>query len=232
MIQINENTKTAQPARSTAAPVTALICLAGFFVVLLLLLSGRLAGFDAAVAQFFYDLRRPWLTKCFTAVTYLGNWQTIVACNIVMLIVPMTRKSFGIPCSLAALLGYELNRFVKHCVLRIRPDKSLHLISQGGYSFPSGHAMTGLVFYGMLAYRLLCTAQKNEKRATQFRVAAAFLCILIFLIGLSRIYLGVHYPSDVLAGWLLGGAFLAAFISLLSYASAPSISSADSKEPV
>ncbi len=120
------------------------------------------------------------------------------------------------PGSLAALISHMINRFVKYRVLRARPDKTLHLISQGGYSFPSGHAMTGISFYGTLAYCLLRTAKKNGKYAVPCRILAAALCLLIVLIGLSRIYLGVHYPSDVLAGWLLGGTFLATFVYILN----------------
>lgn len=212
---MNENKKSAQRAYPKSALLAALVCLAGFFVMLLLLYAGSLSAFDASVAQFFYDLRRPWLTNVLTAVTYLGNWQTLIALNIVMLVVPLTRKGFGVPCTLAALLSHALNRFVKYRVLRARPDKALHLIAQGGYSFPSGHAMTGLAFYGMLAYCLLRAARKNEQRAVLCRTAAVFLCVLIFLIGISRIYLGVHYPSDVLAGWFLGGAFLSVVICLM-----------------
>lgn len=191
-----------------------LTCLICFFVVLYLMSSGKMNSFDNSIRNFFYALRHPWLTNIFIAITNLGNQQTIILLNVAMLIFPGTRKRFGIPCSVAALASAAINRIVKNIVLRARPDKNLHLIQQGGLSFPSGHAMTGLVFYGMLAYGLTVEARKNGAHAPLFRAAAAAVCVLIFLIGISRIYLGVHYPSDVLAGWLLGGALLTAAVTI------------------
>ena len=96
-------------------------------------------------------------------------------------------------------------------MLRPRPDVSLHLIEQGGWSFPSGHSISGLLMYGLLAWLILRYA-RNQK----FRIIAAVLLTLLWVgVGLSRIYLGVHYPTDVLGGWLLGMVILMITIAVI-----------------
>lgn len=102
------------------------------------------------------------------------------------------------------------NSFLKEIYERERP--SLHrLVDIGGYSFPSGHAMISIGFFGLVLYFLLQLLKKTWLR----RLAAVLGSIYIFLVGYSRIYLGVHYPSDVLAGFLAGGSYL--LICILLY---------------
>jgi undecaprenyl-diphosphatase len=97
--------------------------------------------------------------------------------------------------------------------MRDRPDDILSLIEEGGYSFPSGHANTSIIFYLFLAF-LVGRALKQRKHGDMLALIYALVIILIFLIGVSRVYLGVHYPSDIIAGWCLGGVLLTIFISL------------------
>lgn len=85
---------------------------------------------------------------------------------------------------------------------RPRPDV-LRLVEQSGYSFPSGHAMNSMIFYGLAAYLLV----RRGRHWSRYLVAG-FVAVLVLLIGLSRIYLGVHYASDVLAGFLIGAGWL------------------------
>ena len=84
------------------------------------------------------------------------------------------------------------------------------MVSETGYSFPSGHSITSMVFYGYLIY-LIYKYVDNKKIKIPLIIV---LAILIPLIGLSRIYLGVHYTSDVLCGFLLGWIYLIIFISI------------------
>jgi len=93
---------------------------------------------------------------------------------------------------------------LKTAFQRARPDIQ-HLIAVGGYSFPSGHAMVATVFYGMLGYLIWLNLRERSKTAWIVPVLTA---LLIFSIGVSRIYLGVHFPSDVLAGFAAGGLWL------------------------
>ena len=82
------------------------------------------------------------------------------------------------------------------------------LIDESGYSFPSGHSMVGIAFYGMIIY----ITYKLIKKVWLRRIFTISLAVLIALIGFSRIYLGVHYPSDVIAGFAFGYMFLILFL--------------------
>ena len=97
-----------------------------------------------------------------------------------------------------------LNQIIKMIIARPRPDESTMLVSEIGYSFPSAHAMFSLAFYGLLLYYLY-KMELNKKMKIFLGVV---LCFLIILIPITRIYLGVHYASDVVAGLCLSSAIL------------------------
>ena len=103
-----------------------------------------------------------------------------------------------------------INQSLKRIVQRPRPIE-YRIIDEGGYSFPSGHSMGSMAFYGFLIY-LIFKKVKNKKLKI---LEIVLLSILIVLIGLSRIYLGVHYISDVLAGYFLTLAYLAVYTGLI-----------------
>jgi undecaprenyl-diphosphatase len=102
-----------------------------------------------------------------------------------------------------------LNFLLKHLFMRARPEL-FRVVDAAGYSFPSGHAMVSLCFYGMLAYLLSRHLRQYIWRLIIYGMAT----ILVTAIGLSRIYLGVHYPTDVLAGYTAGMTWLVICISL------------------
>ena len=143
-------------------------------------------------------------------VTYLGNWQTIVGLGIVALVVLwlLKKKREAGFLAVALVSGEIIKELLKLIFHRARPDATFALISETGYSFPSGHAFMSVIFYGMICYFIyqMC---KNKSQKIILLITTA---ILVFLIGYSRVYLGVHWASDVLGGWLIGGAILAFFI--------------------
>ncbi|MGL5515135.1 MAG: phosphatase PAP2 family protein, partial [Sporomusa sp.] len=108
--------------------------------------------------------------------------------------------------------GAALNLLLKHLFQRARPDM-FQVIQESGYSFPSGHAMASVYFYGMAAFLIMRTVAKWRWRL----VVATLAVFLIIAIGISRIYLGVHYPSDVIAGYAAGSMWLAFCISFLMW---------------
>ena len=183
--------------KDAAVLAAALLC---FWALLYAVENGVDTGFDDAVRQFFYDIRCDWLTPLVKLITYIGNWQTITALCLVLLALKSTRTTYGIPVSIGAIAVTALNKWIKSLVQRPRPDEALHLIEQGGFSFPSGHSITGMFVFGMLIW-LVRANVKERKTASLLTVLPA---IPMICIGLSRIYLGVHYPTDVLAGWSLG----------------------------
>lgn len=141
--------------------------------------------------------------------TYLSNWQIITSLGVVMLVpLLLLGKQRIVIFFLGAVVGSTLIYLILNELLhRTRPDIGFSLISRGGYAFPSGHAGVSLVFYGMIGF-VLCRALK---RLWQKLIVAAIVVALVFLIGSSRVYLGVHWPSDVVAGWAVGFAVLALF---------------------
>jgi len=106
-----------------------------------------------------------------------------------------------------------LNFLLKAVFARPRPTFSDPLATALYYSFPSGHAMMSLIAYGLLGYFLFNALPERWQRV----VVSAGLIVLILLIGFSRIYLGVHYLSDVLAGFAVGGLWLSFCITAMNY---------------
>lgn len=113
--------------------------------------------------------------------------------------------------------GWLLNTVLKEVFHRTRPDIE-HLVAAGGYSFPSGHAMIATAFYGMLGYLIWLNLKRRDKPAWYVMVLTF---ILVVAIGTSRIYLGVHFPSDVIAGFAAGGVWLVACVLAFGAAGRP-----------
>lgn len=166
--------------------------------------------FDLAVQNFFFSLRSSLLNPIIIVLTHTTDTITIIVLCIILLAMP-NRKTYGVPVSLTAIAGVAVYKPMKHMFLRERPDISLHLVEQGGYSFPSGHSVTSIVVYGLLIYLINrhCPDGKLKK-------ALVAVCAVLFVfVGPSRIYVGVHWPTDVLAGWCIGAAVLAVSIIIL-----------------
>lgn len=146
--------------------------------------------------------------------TYLGNWQTIVGFSIVAIAILMLlrKKQEAFFFAITLISGEIIKELLKFIIQRPRPDASLALIQEGGYSFPSGHAMMSVVFYGMVGYFIYKLCRKKWQKI----IISITTLIIIFLIGFSRIYLGVHWTSDVIAGWLIGFLVLGATWKILN----------------
>jgi len=107
------------------------------------------------------------------------------------------------------ILGEVASVYIlKDFVMRVRPTEVAHVYQETGFSFPSGHAAVSVVFYGLLAY-LWAQNVKSSKARHNILFGLIFFIVMI---GFSRVYLGVHYPSDVLAGYGVGAFWLCAGI--------------------
>jgi len=166
--------------------------------------SGGVKGFDSAICGFAYGTRGPVLNKVLISITYLGNWQLITVLAMVLLVLPRTRMSIGFPFMITSICSVIIYKPLKLIFQRPRPDVSLRIITEGGYSFPSGHALNGLVCYGMLIFLI----RRNCSNRRTANILTVLLTLLILTIGWSRIFVGVHYPSDILGGWSFGLAVL------------------------
>lgn len=184
-----------------------------FCLLLAAVLTGSAEGFDAPVREAFYAIRSSGLTAFAVVITNLSNKYFIIGGCLLLLIIPKTRISYGIPVSAGALGTIILNHFIKDVVERIRPDVMMHLVTETGYSFPSGHSINSMFCYGIMIW-LVRTNVKNERTAN---ILTVLLAVPMILVGLSRIYLGVHHPTDVLAGWCLGLFSICAVILIMEW---------------
>lgn len=210
---MRENNKTSEISKtkicSPLMAASSIIAAAGFAVMLYIAVSGNCAAFDDVIRNAFYSIRNQWLTPIVKSITYMGNEQFIIGLCILLLLIKSTRYHYGIPVSAGAIAITILNKLIKHAVGRTRPDDIVHLISQGGMSFPSGHSITSMFVCGIL----ICQIRRHVKDKRTANILTTLLTIPMLLIGSSRIYLGVHYPTDVLAGWSLG--IIAITVSLM-----------------
>lgn len=175
-------------------------CLSVFFTLWLMVEMGDASPIDDPIRNAVLSMRSEWLTPIMKVITYMGNWQTITAICLILLFLKKTRRTYGLPLSIGALFVSLANKGIKALVLRPRPDKAMFLIEQDGWSFPSGHAITSMFFFGMAIWLI----RRNVRDHRLANILTALLGIPMILIGVSRVYLGVHYPTDVLAGWCLG----------------------------
>ncbi len=171
--------------------------------------EGESFAFDSQVIGAVHGVASSALTTIMMGVTMLGDWRVLTALGVIFGIVWWRRghRSRVVMLVLAYLGGAGLDQLLKLIFHRMRPETAGSVITVQGYSFPSGHAMMSLCFYGMLIYLLV------HERSHVVRVLGLIgAIVLISLIGLSRIYLGVHYPSDIVGGFTAGFVWLMATI--------------------
>ncbi|MBQ4577063.1 MAG: phosphatase PAP2 family protein, partial [Firmicutes bacterium] len=159
------------------------------------------SAFDQAIQSVAFSLRCDFLSAILIPLTYSGNWQGVTAICILLLILPQTRKWFGLPLTGSALLSVGLYQFLKYQIQRIRPDAALHLIEQDGFSFPSGHTLSAILVWGTLILLLLHYRRTKGYRRPSLEdghttALCAVAAVYLILMGLSRIYVGVHWPTD------------------------------------
>jgi membrane-associated phospholipid phosphatase len=147
----------------------------------------------------------PGLTPWFKFITFLGNHSFLVPAFslLIIILLILRQKKEALQTLLIALSSLGLMSLFKNLFQRNRPD---HPLVEGitNYSFPSGHAMMSIAFYGLL----IILAVRHIRNQSKRNWVIGLLVLLILLIGFSRIYLRVHYPSDVIAGYCFGIAWL------------------------
>ncbi len=163
--------------------------------------------FDSSIAHFITSFRSPQMTEVMMTISFLGGAYFLTGAIIVtILLLWRLHKKDAIMFGFVFISGVGLNILLKEIFQRSRPLYAL--IVESEYSFPSGHSMNSTVFYAALTY-FVFWHMKHKKLGVFFSFLAA---ILVGAIGVSRIYLGVHYPSDVLAGFLAGLCWLGVVI--------------------
>ena len=182
-------------------PLLAVGCtaIALFALVTVFGVTGWSRGVDDAVIAFWQSVEAGWLTSVFKASSLSGEVYWYFAVSVILLVVPRSRARYGLPLFLATSVSGVANIVAKALFRVARPDTH-RLIAESGFSYPSAHAMVGAAFAFMLALLLI--------RHLASRAASVALACLLGLdavvIGISRVYLGVHWPVDVLGGYLAG----------------------------
>ena len=177
-----------------------------FILILTLILNGNISNFDNSIYSLISNMISNNMTSFMKIITFLGSAYTIVTITILFILFGKDKKYFSI--NLISI--FLLNQLLKRIIQRPRPV-DINIINESGYSFPSGHSMVSMAVYGLIIYYIY--KNMNNKRLKWILIL--LLSILILLIGFSRIYLGVHYASDVLGGFILSLIWLIIFILII-----------------
>ena len=187
------------------------ICLIGFLALAedvfhQEIMNGDIVGYDIVSKLFKFNASTP-IAKF---ITNFGGAIFVISLTTILFFL-IKDKKIGI--SIIANLGIVtiLNQIIKFIMQRPRPTE-FRIIEETGYSFPSGHSMVSLAFYGYLIYLIYKYINNKHLKRTLIIILSVLICI----IGVSRIYLGVHYTSDVLGGFLISFAYLIIYIELVN----------------
>lgn len=178
-----------------------------FAIVSILVSTNNISWLDDTVYNLISKIICPTMTKFFKAMTLLCETEMILII-LALIIIFCKKRKLSSYIVVNAGLCVLINQIVKRIFVRVRPV-GIALITQGGYSFPSGHSMMALTFYGFIIYLINKSNMAKKKKI----VITTLLSILILLIGVSRIYLGVHFASDVIGAFSLGLVYLVLFIN-------------------
>jgi undecaprenyl-diphosphatase len=171
-----------------------------FFIDITEAVLATSGNFDTALSQFIYSIRTPTLTTVMTVITTFGDVIVLGIVTLLFIILNWKRhKREAIIFTVVLVMTFIINVLLKEVIARPRPSID-PLFDMKTYSFPSGHAMSAFVFYALIARFIYHFTHKSELGF----ILAFCSIIMIFLVGLSRVYLGVHYTSDVIAGFIGG----------------------------
>ena len=157
------------------------------------------------------DSLTPWVIR----ITNLGaaySYAILIPVFALILYFMKKRWIVSVEASIILISASFLNIFLKNWFTRPRPVENIHLVDAASYSYPSGHAMSAMAFYGFLIYLTFRFIRPYWLKVPLILLFAA----LILCIGASRVYLGVHYPSDVVGGFAAGATWLILCIAILS----------------
>lgn len=182
--------------------------LAGLGAVWLAMLLLGTGAVDRAILFSVYAGHAPRLAAIAKGVTYLGSWPVMITVSLIGAAGLVLRRRYwaALVLLVAAFTGRMMVALEKTYFARLRPDEHLHLVKAHDLSFPSGHAANSMI--ALLGIALLMVDSPARRR-----MAVGAALVTTFLIGLSRPMLGVHWPSDVVAGWSFGALWLLLLIA-------------------
>lgn len=167
---------------------------------------------DVAFQGIILDLRIDFLNDFLKIFTDLGDTKFMAIMTLAVVLLFFVKKYYWYSIGIALSVGVSefASLILKNIIDRHRPPHELALITTDGASFPSGHTIAAMAFYGFLIYFF----NKEVKNRTAKNIVMGFCVLMILLAGFARIYLGAHWPSDVMASYILGGVWLLIIIKL------------------
>ena len=183
-----------------------LISLLIFITFAILIKTNNISYFDNTIYNLVTTYKNDYITIFFKTITFFCSSYFLISIIIISLLT-LKRDKIGIKITINIIICVLINTLLKNVFKRPRPI-GIHLINENGYSFPSGHSMASLSCYGFFIHLI------NKKDISKFKkiLLTIILSLIIILIGISRIYLGVHYASDVMAGFALSFAHLMTYL--------------------
>ncbi|AJE49696.1 phosphatase PAP2 family protein [Paenibacillus polymyxa] len=194
----------------SVALLTCIVCALGFSLIALWVSDHQVRHFDHKIITAIGQLESPAMTRLMKCFTMIGSGIPVVIIILIAMFVLYSvlghrRELFFL--AVAVLGSVLLNMVLKMLFQRARPEIN-RIIEANGYSFPSGHSMTAFSMYAALTFLLWKHVPSRRGRI----LLVVLSSLLILTIGASRIYLGVHYPSDVVGGYFMSGCWMAACI--------------------
>ncbi|MCL6571567.1 MAG: phosphatase PAP2 family protein [Bacillus sp. (in: Bacteria)] len=195
--------------------IISFVSVSGFSLISLLINDQKIIRFDTAVTSMIQGLESPFLTEVMKFFTFIGSAPFVIILSIFLLffLYNVLHHRLELLLFIAGITGSViLNGLLKQIFQRARPD-FLRLIEIGGYSFPSGHAMNTFTVYGIISFLLWRHIPKIWGKS----ILLLFSMCMILAIGTSRIYLGVHYPSDIIGGYFASGFWITTAILFFQF---------------
>ena len=180
-----------------------------FIILSILVLSKKDIAIDALVYNKISPLIKNNLTNNIKLLTYLGSVVVVIGIT-VFVIIFFKNKKYGLFLSIDLALITIIQIILKNIFTRSRP-LDIGLIKEKGYSFPSGHSLTSMAFYGLIIYLIYNSKLKRQEKILYITLFSIF----ILIVGLSRIYLGVHFFTDVVCGFTFSICFLIIYTSII-----------------
>ena len=170
--------------------------------------NDKITELDNRIHSYILGIRNDSLTNILILITNISSAYALIVLSVILL-ASMKNKKTPLLISLNLICAFITNQTAKLIFTRPRPF-GINLIEESGFSYPSGHAMVSMSYFGFIAYLLY----KNQKNKFTKTILIITIFLTIITIGFSRIYLGVHYLSDVIGGFLLSIVYLIIYIKI------------------
>lgn len=184
------------------------------FIILGLMVRNSSEGilFDVALLEYIHSYTNPLVLNIMKFISFIGSGYFLVPVLTLAILYTLIKKKYYITKLLlvSSLGSWVLNYILKFLINRTRP-LDFFLVQQGGLSYPSGHSMVSMSMYLTFAYLICREEYFNDKKKIVYAVAIAD----VLLMGISRMYLGVHWPTDIIGGFIMGYIFFQAIVATI-----------------